>query len=76
MLGKTMSNLLFSKVYNNAKKVTIILDGDAWEDALNLYDKLNNGKLFGKVWIGKLPKDKDIADLRGDLSNTIIEQIF
>lgn len=69
MLGKVMSDLLFNKIYDNAKKVIIVLDGDAWDDAQKLYYKLNGGKLFGKIWIAKLPEDKDIADLCGDLTN-------
>lgn len=68
MLGKKMSDLLFDKLYNNAQKIIIILDGDAWTDAEKLYYKLNGGKLFGKIWVTKLPEDKDIADLQGDLT--------
>lgn len=68
MLGKKLSDLLFEKLYNNAKKIIIVLDGDAWVDAEKLYHKLNGGKLFGKIWVAKLPIDKDIADLRGDLT--------
>ena len=63
------SEKLFNKLYENANKVIIVLDGDAWEDAKKIYSKLNGGRLFGKIWIVKLPKDKDIADLRGDLTN-------
>ena len=69
MLGKSISDLLFDKLYEKAKKVIVLLDGDAWSDAQKLYDKLNGGRLFNKVWITKLPIDKDIADLQGDLTN-------
>lgn len=69
MLGKVMSDLLFEKIYTNAKKVIIVLDGDAYKDAEKLYYKLNGGRLFGKIWITRLPIDKDIADLQGDLTN-------
>jgi DNA primase len=69
MLGKSMSDLLFDKIYDNAKKVIIVLDGDAWVDAQKLYYKLNGGRLFGKIWVAKLPEDKDIADFQGDLTN-------
>lgn len=75
MLGKKMSEKLFEKLYNNAKKIIIVLDGDAWEDALKLYRKLNGGRLFGKIWLAKLPIDKDIADLQGDLNNIKIKQL-
>jgi hypothetical protein len=56
-------------LYEKAKQITIVLDGDAWEDAVNLFHKINTGKLFGKIWVVKLPTDKDIADLKGDFTN-------
>lgn len=69
LLGKVLSERLFDELYNKAQKITIILDGDAWENSLNLYHKINIGRLFNKVFLVKLPKDKDIADLNGDISN-------
>jgi DNA primase len=69
MLGKHLSKSLFDKLYNEGKKIVIVLDGDAWDDAQRLYHNLNCGKLMGKIWICKLPIDKDIADLQGDLTN-------
>lgn len=69
MLGKFMSEHLYSVLYKKAKSVVIVLDGDAWEDAQKLYNKLNNGKLFLKVWLIKMPIDKDIADLQGNFEN-------
>ena len=68
MLGKKLGERLFTILYEKATKITIILDGDAWDNAQKLYHQLNGGKLFGKIWITKLPKDKDIADLCGDLT--------
>ena len=75
MLGKFMSDHLFKKLYDNAKKIVIVLDPDAWDDAERLYHRINCGKLMGKVWIVKLEGDKDIADLKGDLSEYKIKQI-
>jgi DNA primase len=75
MLGKFMSEHLFKKLYDNAKKIVIVLDPDAWDDAERLYHRINCGKLMGKVWIVKLEGDKDIADLKGDLSGYKIKQI-
>lgn len=75
MLGKFMSDHLFKKLYENAKKIVIVLDPDAWNDAERLYHRINCGKLMGKVWIVKLEGDKDIADLKGDLSEYKIKQI-
>ncbi len=75
MLGKYMTQNLFDRLYNSSKKVIIVLDPDAWNDAEKLYHKLNCGKLMGKVWIVKLEGDKDIADLKGDLSQYKIKQL-
>jgi DNA primase len=67
MLGKYLSDLLFNKLYDKSESITIILDGDAWDDTERLYHRLNCGKLMGRVSVVKLPKDKDIADLQGNL---------
>jgi DNA primase len=75
MLGKFMSEHLFKKLYDTAKKIVIVLDPDAYGDQERLYHKLNCGKLMGKVWSIKLEGDKDIADLRGDLSNYKIKHL-
>ena len=75
MLGKFMSDHLFKKLYENAKKIVIVLDPDAWDDAERLYHRVNCGKLMGKVWIVKLEGDKDIADLQGKLENYKIKQL-
>ena len=76
MLGKKMSELLFSKLYDNAENIIIVLDGDAFNDAINLYNKLNGGRLFGKIWIIQLPEDKDIADLKGILDDFEVKQLY
>jgi DNA primase len=75
MLGKFMSEYLFSVLYEKAKKIVIVLDPDACADAEKLYHKLNCGKLMGKVWIVKLEGDKDIADLQGDLTDYKLKQL-
>jgi DNA primase len=70
MLGKHMSELLFETIYMNAKgNITICLDADAWENAVKLYHELNGGDLWGKIKLVKLPEDKDIADLRGEIKD-------
>jgi DNA primase len=75
MLGKFMSEHLFMTLYEKAKKIIIVLDPDAYGDQEKLYHKLNCGKLMGKLWIVKLDGDKDIADLKGDLSGYEIKQL-
>ena len=74
MLGKHMSEMLFEKVYNNAKgNVIIALDGDAWSNAIKLYHELNGGELYQKIKIVKLPNDQDVCDLRDNINEYFIE---
>lgn len=69
ILGKVISNKLWETLYDEAKKdIIICLDGDAWDDGVKLYDKLNGGKLRGRVKIVKMPKNKDVADLGGNIN--------
>ena len=70
MLGKHMSELLFETIYMNAKSnVIICLDADAWQNAVKLYHELNGGELWGRIKLVKLPDNKDIADLRGEIKD-------
>jgi DNA primase len=74
MLGKHMSELLFETIYNKAKgNVIICLDGDAWNNAVRLYHELNGGELWGKVKIVKLPDDRDVCDLKGQIDDYYFE---
>lgn len=68
MLGKKMTDKLFYKLYDNAKKVVIILDPDARREQNNLYHRLNCGKLMGKIRTIELGNDLDVADIKGDIS--------
>ena len=68
MLGKKMSELLFSTIYEKANgNIIICLDEDAWADALKLYHTLNGGRLYNKIKIIKPPKGMDVADLKGKI---------
>lgn len=68
MLGKHMSDLLLTTLYEKAKgNIILCLDSDAFQDAVKLYHELNGGKLWGKIKVIKLPNDSDIADLRGEI---------
>jgi len=70
MLGKHMSELLFETIYKKAKaNIVICLDADAWENAVKLYHELHGGELWGRIKLIKLPDDKDIADLRGEIKD-------
>ncbi len=68
MLGKHMSELLLNTLYEKAKgNIIIALDGDAFKDAVRLYEELNGGVLYGKIKVLKLPEDKDVCDLKGQI---------
>jgi DNA primase len=70
MLGKHMSEKLFDTIYQRAMgNIIIALDGDAWSNAVKLYHELNGGGLYGKIKILKLPEDKDVCDLRGEIND-------
>jgi DNA primase len=74
MLGKKMSELLFSTIYDKANgNIIICLDEDAWTDAFKLYHTLNGGRLYNKIKIIKPPKDMDVADLKGKIEEYYIE---
>ena len=60
-------------LYEKSKdNVIICLDGDAWNDGVKLFDKLNGGKLRGRIKIVKMPKNKDVADLGGNINKDTI----
>ena len=70
MLGKHMSELLFETIYTKSKgDIIICLDADAWQNAIKLYHELSGGDLWGRIKLIKLPDDKDIADLRGEIKD-------
>ena len=74
MLGKVMSKLLFETLYNNVKgNIIICTDGDAWENGLKLYHELNGGTLYNRIKIVKLPLDKDVCDLKGQIEEYYYE---
>lgn len=74
MLGKKISSLLFETIYNNAKgNIIICTDGDAWEDGLKIYHELNGGTLYNKIKIVRLPSDKDVCDLKGQIDEYYYE---
>jgi DNA primase len=74
MLGKKMSQLIFKTIYEKSNSnIVICLDGDAWTDAFKLYHTLNGGRLYNKIKIIKLPKDKDVCDLKGQIDEYYYE---
>lgn len=74
MLGKKLSKLAFSTIYDKAQSnIIICVDGDAWDDGLKIYHELNGGRLYNKIKIVKLPKDKDVCDLQGTIDEYYYE---
>jgi DNA primase len=74
MLGKKMSKLLFETLYNKVEgNIIICTDGDAFKDGLKLYHELNGGTLYNKIKIIKLPSDKDVCDLKGQIDEYYYE---
>jgi DNA primase len=74
MLGKKMSKLLFETLYLKAEgNIIICTDGDAFTDGVKLYHELNGGKLYNKIKLIKLPADKDVCDLRGQIDEYYYE---
>ncbi len=74
MLGKHLSSLLFETLYNKAKKNIIVsLDGDAFNNSIKIYEELNGGELYNRIKIVKLPKDKDVCDLKGQIDEYYYE---
>jgi DNA primase len=62
LLGLFLSENLYWYLQNNAKSdVVIILDGEAKEDAIKLYKKLNNLYLYNRVKIVFLQEKYDTA---------------
>jgi hypothetical protein len=62
LLGKKLYDKLFSALYFKINKMLIILlDNDAYDDAVKIYNKLDSGRLYKKVAINKLPTDYDVS---------------
>lgn len=62
LLGKKLYDLLFNKLYFNANNlIIIILDPDAYEDAVKIFNKLNSGRLRKKILLNLLPNDCDVS---------------
>jgi DNA primase len=73
MLGKHMSDLLLTTLYEKANgNIVLCLDSDAFQDAVKLYHNLNGGRLYGKIKIIKLTGDSDVADLKGQIDDYYI----
>jgi len=73
MLGKHMSDLLLTTLYDKANgNIVLCLDSDAFQDAVKLYHTLNGGRLYGKIKIIKLTGDSDVCDMKGQIDEYYI----
>ena len=76
LLGKIITDHLWNEIYDKAKgDIILCLDGDAWGSTVKLYAKLNGGTLRGRVKVLVMPEDKDIGDMRGDISELEIIEL-
>jgi DNA primase len=74
LLGKHVSDKLFNLLYDKAEKdIIVCLDGDAYKDSLKLYNNLNGGKLYDRIKLVKLPYNKDVCELKGDIDNYYVK---
>lgn len=62
LLGKEMGDLLFGALYLNAEAdIIVILDDEAWEYTKKIYNKLDGGRLRGRVSAVKMPINIDVS---------------
>jgi DNA primase len=62
LLGKKLYEKLFTAIYFNSKSfIIIVLDPDAYEDAVGIFNKLNAGKLRKRVYLNMMPQDHDVS---------------
>lgn len=62
LLGKKLYDKLFDELYSKSKNyIIIVLDPDADEDALKIYNKLDAGRLMNKILIVRMPEGHDVS---------------
>jgi DNA primase len=77
LLGKHISPKLLELLHDKAKSyVVIVLDGDAYNNAKTLYNKLNFGNLKNKIKIVKCPDDYDPSKIFEKLGNKGIVKLL
>ena len=75
MLGKVLPEKLKYLLHTKAKsKIVILLDDDAYEDAIEVYKDLNSGNLYNRIMICVPPYRHDPSSIFEKLgSNGIIK---
>jgi DNA primase len=62
LLGKKLYDKLFNEIYFKSKSfIIIVLDPDAYDDAVCIFNKLNAGKLRKKILINIMPQNHDVS---------------
>lgn len=62
LLGKKLYDKLFDEIYFKSNSfIIIVLDPDAYDDAVKIFNKLNAGRLRKKVLINLMPEDYDVS---------------
>jgi DNA primase len=62
LLGKKLYDKLFSEIYFNSKNfIIIVLDPDAYDDSVKIFNTLNAGRLRKKIYLNIMPKDHDVS---------------
>jgi DNA primase len=77
ILGKKISDKLMTNLLTKSTAdIVILMDGDAWKDAKELYSKLNVGKLHGRIKVIKLKPDFDIAKINEDFGRDGVIEVM
>lgn len=77
LLGKYISPLLLDMLHDYAMAyIVIVLDDDAYEDALNLYRQLNFGNLRGRIKIVRCPEGYDPSKIHEKLGSNGITKLL
>ena len=64
LLGKVLNDHILEELLTKlTAKVIIVLDSDAYKDAVKLYKKLNSSKLQGRVMFVEMPDGYDMGDI-------------
>jgi DNA primase len=77
LLGKYLSDKLLESLHDKANAfIVIVLDDDAYDDAMFLYKKLNFGKLFGRIKLVKCPEGYDPSKIYEKLGKKGITKLL
>ena len=76
LLGKYVSDKLWLELQRVNGYIVILLDSDAVEDAINIYKKLNTGKLYGRIRINVPPDGHDPSTIYQNLGSKGIKKLI